>query len=69
MLENTGWRFFDNANRPTNIQWGPNVKMFGADLKDLSENFDKVKADLSTLYLMVKKFDSLYNSQKILSTK
>ncbi len=43
LLEDAGWRFFDDENGPANIQLEPNVKMSGADLNGLGENFDKVK--------------------------
>lgn len=43
LLEEAGWRFFDDENGPANIQLEPNVKMSKADLTGLGENFDKVK--------------------------
>lgn len=43
LLEEAGWRFFDNENGPANIQLESNVKMSKADLTGLGENFDKVK--------------------------
>ena len=45
LLEEAGWRFFDDENGPANIQLEPNVKMSKADLTGLGENFDKVKND------------------------
>ena len=42
LLEEAGWRFFDDENGPANIQLEPNVKMSKADLTGLGENFDKV---------------------------
>lgn len=32
LLEEAGWRFFDDENGPANIQLEPNVKMSKADL-------------------------------------
>ena len=46
LLEEAGWRFFDDENGPANIQLEPNVKMSKADLTGLGENFDKVKNGL-----------------------
>lgn len=43
LLEEAGWRFFDDENGPANIQLEPNVKMSNADLTNLGENFDRVK--------------------------
>ena len=43
LLEDAGWRFFDDEKGPANIQLEPNVKMSGNDLNGLGENFDKVK--------------------------
>ena len=43
LLEEAGWRFFDDENGPANIQLEPNVKMSKADLTGLGENFDKVE--------------------------
>lgn len=43
LLEEAGWRFFDDENGPANIQLEPNVKMSKADLTGLGENFDRVK--------------------------
>ena len=43
LLEEAGWRFFDDENGPANIQLESNVKMSKADLTGLGENFDKVK--------------------------
>ena len=43
LLEEAGWRFFDDENGPANIQLEPNVKMSKVDLTCLGENFDRVK--------------------------
>lgn len=43
LLEEAGWRFFDDENGPANIQLEPNVKMSKADLTGLGENIDRVK--------------------------
>ena len=49
LLEEAGWRFFDDENGPANIQLEPNVKMSKADLTGLGENFDKVKPYLELM--------------------
>ena len=43
LLEEAGWRFFDDENGSANIQLEPNVKMSKDDLTGLGENFNKVK--------------------------
>lgn len=52
LLEEAGWRFFDDENGPANIQLEPNVKMSKADLTGLGENFDKVKNGFADFLLL-----------------
>ena len=43
LLEEAGWRFFDEDGKPANIQVEPNVKISKKQVDDMGENFDKVK--------------------------
>ena len=43
MLEEAGWRFFDDKNGYANIQVEPYVKMTKSQVDAFGENFDKVK--------------------------
>lgn len=43
MLEESGWRFFDDENGYANVQVEPNVKMTKSQVDAFGENFDKVK--------------------------
>lgn len=43
LLEEAGWRFFDDANGPANIQLEANVKISKRQYDDFGENFEKVK--------------------------
>ncbi|WP_369297405.1 DEAD/DEAH box helicase family protein [uncultured Neglectibacter sp.] len=43
MLEEAGWRFFDNDNGPANIQVEANVKITKKQFDDFGDNFEKVK--------------------------
>lgn len=43
LLEEAGWRFFDNEEGPANIQLEANVKMTKKQIEDYGENFEKVK--------------------------
>lgn len=43
LLEEAGWRFFDEDGKPANVQVEPNMKMNKKQVDDLGENFDKVK--------------------------
>jgi len=43
LLEDAGWRFFDDRNGPANIQIEPNVKLTEGALDDLGEDFEKTK--------------------------
>jgi type I restriction enzyme, R subunit len=41
LLEDAGWRFFDDAKGKANISLEPNVKLTTIDLDELGENFEK----------------------------
>ncbi len=43
LLEEAGWRFFDEGGKQANIQVEPNVKISKKQVDDMGENFDKVK--------------------------
>lgn len=43
LLEEAGWRFFDDANGPANIQLETNVKITKKQYDDFGENFEKVQ--------------------------
>ena len=41
LLEEAGWRFFDEGNKPANIEVEPNVKIKKYDLNEYGEDFEK----------------------------
>ena len=43
LLEDAGWRFFDDANGPVNIQLEANAKITKKQYQDFGENFEKIK--------------------------
>ncbi len=43
LLEDAGWRFFDDANGPANIQLEPNVKLRQAQVDEFGEDFQTTK--------------------------
>jgi type I restriction enzyme R subunit len=43
LLEEAGWRFFEENGKPANIQVEPNVKISKKQIDEMGENFDKVK--------------------------
>jgi len=43
LLKNAGWRFFDEGNKPANIQVETNVKLTEKQINDMGEDFDKAK--------------------------
>lgn len=43
LLEESGWRFFDNGNGKANIVLEPNVKLKKQQIDELGENFEKSK--------------------------
>ena len=43
LLEDAGWRFFDNQFGPANIRLEPNVKITQQDIDSFGDNFEKTK--------------------------
>ncbi len=43
LLEESGWRFFDDENGPANIQLEPNVKIKKEDIDNQGDDFEKIK--------------------------
>ena len=43
LLEDAGWRFFDDEKGPANIQLETNVKITKKQIDECGENFEKVK--------------------------
>lgn len=43
LLEEAGWRFFEEDGKPVNIQVEPNVKISKKQVDDMGEDFNKVK--------------------------
>ena len=43
LLEDAGWRFFDNEFGPANIQVEANVKLSKTQIDALGDNFEKTK--------------------------
>ncbi|MCH9032557.1 MAG: DEAD/DEAH box helicase family protein, partial [candidate division Zixibacteria bacterium] len=43
LLEESGWRFFDDEHGPANISVEANTKIKESDIDDLGENFEKTK--------------------------
>jgi type I restriction enzyme R subunit len=42
LLEEAGWRFFDDDRGPANIVLEPNTKITESQINDLGEDFEKV---------------------------
>ncbi len=43
LLEESGWRFFDDADRLANISLEPNVKLNPRDIDAFGQDFENVK--------------------------
>lgn len=43
LLEEAGWRFFDESGKPANVHVEPNVKMTKSEYNSLGEDFDKTR--------------------------
>ena len=43
LLEESGWRFFDDINGKANIVLEPQVKLKKSDIDNLGQNFEKIK--------------------------
>lgn len=52
LLEESGWRFFDNEFGPANIQLEANVKITKSDINELGEDFDKTKSGFIDFLLL-----------------
>ncbi|SFL01472.1 type I restriction enzyme, R subunit [Nitrosomonas aestuarii] len=50
LLEEAGWRFFDDANCKVNVVLEPNVKLTKAGIEALGENFESAQTVLSIFY-------------------
>lgn len=42
LLEEAGWRFFDDESGPANVQVEPNIKITKRQFNDFGENFEKI---------------------------
>lgn len=60
LLEDAGWRFFDDASGKANIQLESHIKF-----DDLGDDFDKVKGESSTSLLV----DEFQNPLVVLEAK
>ncbi len=52
LLEQAGWRFFDDKNGPANIQLEPNVKLTEKDIDAFGHDFEKTKHGFIDFLLM-----------------
>ena len=52
LLEEAGWRFFDDKNGPANIQLEPNVKIAKKDIDAFGENFESVTSGFIDFLLL-----------------
>ena len=43
LLEEAGWSFFDDKNRPANVILENNVKLTEKEVNEFGENFEKAK--------------------------
>jgi len=55
LLEDAGWRFFDDANGSANIALEPNVKIFQTRINALGENFEKTSKGFIDFLLLDEK--------------
>ena len=55
LLEEAGWRFFDDEKGPANIQLEPNVKITKRDIDAFGEDFESVKNGFIDFLLLDKK--------------
>ncbi|MDZ4285513.1 MAG: type I restriction enzyme HsdR N-terminal domain-containing protein, partial [Candidatus Sungbacteria bacterium] len=55
LLEEAGWRFFDNENGPANIQLEPNVKITQKDIDAFGEDFESTKGGFIDFLLLDEK--------------
>ena len=59
LLEESGWRFFDDENGPANIYLEPNVKITQKDIDSFGEDFEKTKNGFVDYLLMDEKNNPL----------
>ena len=59
LLEESGWRFFDDVNGPANIYLEPNVKITQKDIDSFGEDFEKTKNGFVDYLLMDEKNNPL----------
>ena len=52
LLEETGWRFLDTKEEPTNIQVEPNVKLTQKDIDAFGEDFEFTMGDFIDFLLL-----------------
>ena len=52
LLEEAGWRFFDDGNRSANIQLEPNVKLTEKDIDAFGHDFEKTKTGFIDFLLL-----------------
>ena len=43
LLEESGWRFFDDEHSPANIRLEPNVKIKSTDIDSMGDDFERTK--------------------------
>jgi type I restriction enzyme R subunit len=55
LLEESGWRFFDDEKGPANIQLEPNVKITKKDIDAFGEDFESTKAGFIDFLLLDEK--------------
>ena len=55
LLEEAGWRFFDDSHGKANITLEPNVKITTAQIDELGDNFDKVSKGFIDFLLLDEK--------------
>lgn len=51
LLEESGWRFFDDENGYANIRLEPNVKIKQSDIDAMGDDFEKTDSDLLAQYI------------------
>lgn len=52
LLEEAGWRFFDDTTGPANIALESNVKLSTTVVDELGENFEKTSNDVTDFLLL-----------------
>ena len=52
LLEESGWRFFDDEYGPANIRLEPNVKIKSTDIDSMGDDFERTKNDFVDYLLL-----------------